>query len=278
MSSARLNTSPGNSPASAISNLVVRLMSEYTGRGPTRARTYIHDDLITVLLQDTLTKGERSLVRDGKEELVLTTRLAFQMTMREDLTAGLEQITGRKVRAFMSSNHMDPDVASKCLSWSRLSTRRNRRRPRRSAAGTRPEVGDSEGLSLEDSSEVLCRAQQMHVGEMHVVAGPGRGQPPADGVLGSARCSRQPVRGVASLRGRLGRAPMRCGQQHQPTIRAQLGTGQQSRHPEFPVNQTQREALRCGLGLGHKLLAAQTRLLQELIGDAVGVTPRGYVT
>ena len=112
MSSARLNSAPGNSsPATAISNLVVRLMSEYTGRGPTRARTYIHDDLITVLLQDTLTKGERSLVRDGKEDLVLTTRFAFQMTMREELTAGLEQITGRKVRAFMSSNHMDPDVA-----------------------------------------------------------------------------------------------------------------------------------------------------------------------
>ncbi len=86
-------------------------MSEYTGRGPTKARTYWNDDLITVLLQDTLTKGERSLVRDGKESLVLTTRLAFQMTMREDLITGLEAITGRKVRAFMSANHMEPDVA-----------------------------------------------------------------------------------------------------------------------------------------------------------------------
>lgn len=100
-----------SSPAAAISNLVVRLMSEYTGRGPTKARTYINDNLITVLLQDTLTKGERSLVRDGKQDLVLTTRLAYQMTMRQDLTAGLERITGRTVHAFMSSNHMEPDVA-----------------------------------------------------------------------------------------------------------------------------------------------------------------------
>ncbi len=99
------------SPAAAISNLVVRLMSEYTGRGPTKARTYINDGLITVLLQDTLTKGERSLVRDGKHDLVLSTRLAFQMTMRDDLTKGLEEITGRKVRAFMSSNNIEPDVA-----------------------------------------------------------------------------------------------------------------------------------------------------------------------
>ncbi len=98
-------------PAAAISNLVVRLMSEYTGRGPTKSRTYVHDDLITVVLQDTLTKGERSLVRDGKEELVLATRLAYQMTMREALIDGLEQITGRTVRAFMSANHMEPDIA-----------------------------------------------------------------------------------------------------------------------------------------------------------------------
>lgn len=111
MSSVSTENRGDGSPAAAISNLVVRLMSEYTGRGPTKARTYINDGLITVLLQDTLTKGERSLVRDGKQDLVLSTRFAFQLTMREDLTRGLEEITGRKVRAFMSSNHIDPDVA-----------------------------------------------------------------------------------------------------------------------------------------------------------------------
>ena len=103
---------PGDqSPSAAISNLVVRLMNEYTGRGPTKARTYWQDDLITVLLQDTLTKGERSLARDGKEDLVLTTRLAFQQTMRDDLIAGVEQLTARTVSVFMSSNHVEPDYA-----------------------------------------------------------------------------------------------------------------------------------------------------------------------
>lgn len=95
----------------AISNLVVELVSEYTGRGPTKARTYLDDDLVTVVLRDTLTKGERSLVRDGKGELVLNVRLAFQQTMRDGLVDGIEQITGRKVFAFLSANHMDPDIA-----------------------------------------------------------------------------------------------------------------------------------------------------------------------
>ena len=94
-----------------ISNAVVRLMSEYTGRGPTKARAHISDDVITVVLYDTLTKGERSLLRDGRSELVLATRKAFQDTMGASLTAAVEQITGRTVIAFLSDNHIDPDIA-----------------------------------------------------------------------------------------------------------------------------------------------------------------------
>jgi uncharacterized protein YbcI len=95
----------------AISNLVVRLLSEYTGRGPTKARTHFSDNLITVVLQDLLTKGERSLIRDGKADFVLETRRAYQLTMREDFIAGIEEITGRVVIAFLSANHLDPDLA-----------------------------------------------------------------------------------------------------------------------------------------------------------------------
>jgi uncharacterized protein YbcI len=86
-------------------------MAEYTGRGPTRARTYISDDLVTVVLQDTLTMGERSLVRDGQAELVIATRKAFQRTMASQLIAAVERESGRKVLAFLSDNHIDPDVA-----------------------------------------------------------------------------------------------------------------------------------------------------------------------
>jgi len=60
-------------------------MSDYTGRGPTRARTYLHDDLVTVLVQDTLTKGERRLVEAGRAEVVMDMRKEFQDTMQRDL-------------------------------------------------------------------------------------------------------------------------------------------------------------------------------------------------
>lgn len=101
----------GGAQSAAISQTVVRLMSEYTGRGPTKARTTIGKDVVIVLLEDTLTKGERSLAADGKTDLVLTTRFAFQETMRADLVAAVQDITGRDVAAFMSANHIDPDMA-----------------------------------------------------------------------------------------------------------------------------------------------------------------------
>ncbi len=104
-------TSPKGSIASAISGAVVQLMREYTGRGPTKARTYIDEDLVTVVLQDTLTMGERSLVRDGEVDLVLASRKAFQRTMSREMIAAVEQHTGRNVFAFLSDNHVDPDVA-----------------------------------------------------------------------------------------------------------------------------------------------------------------------
>jgi hypothetical protein len=76
-----------------------------------RAWTSINEDLISVVLRDTLSKGERSLVGDNRGELVLEMRKAYQFTMREDLVAAVEEITGRTVIAFLSDNHLDPDVA-----------------------------------------------------------------------------------------------------------------------------------------------------------------------
>jgi uncharacterized protein YbcI len=105
------SASAGGSRSSAISNLTVRLLSQYTGRGPTKARTYFNDDIVTVVLQDTLTKAEKALLANDHAELVLTTRKTFQEVMGDELVAGVEQITQRTVLAFLSANHIDPDVA-----------------------------------------------------------------------------------------------------------------------------------------------------------------------
>lgn len=84
---------------------------EYTGRGPTKARTVINKDTVAIVLADTLTKGERSLVGMGEEEHVLHTRRSYQQLMRDDLVNLVEDLSGRTVDAFFSANHIEPDYA-----------------------------------------------------------------------------------------------------------------------------------------------------------------------
>jgi len=102
---------PQRSVSSAISNLVVRITREYTGRGPTQARTYMQEDLITVVLRETLTKGELKLANTGYADHVRATRRYFQDAMREEIVTGIEKLTGRRVIAFLSDSHFDPDLA-----------------------------------------------------------------------------------------------------------------------------------------------------------------------
>jgi|SRR5829696_666765 len=94
-----------------ISTGAVKLLSEYTGRGPTKAHTIMNRESVTIVLRDTLTKGERSLVAGGKQEEVKRSRYAYQQVMGEELTALVEEAVERKVIAFLSANHLDPDVA-----------------------------------------------------------------------------------------------------------------------------------------------------------------------
>jgi uncharacterized protein YbcI len=98
-------------PSGMISTSAVQLMHECTGRGPTRAKTTITDNLVTILLADTLTPGERHLAESGRADRVLELRHDYQLTMREDLIGIVERQLDRKVVAFMSQNHIDPDLA-----------------------------------------------------------------------------------------------------------------------------------------------------------------------
>ena len=99
------------SPHAEISRSAVQLLREYTGRGPTKARTTIDHDSVMIVMGDTLTKSERRLAESGRAERVLDVRHDFQMMMQEELVALIERTLDRQVIAFMSDNHIDPDVA-----------------------------------------------------------------------------------------------------------------------------------------------------------------------
>jgi uncharacterized protein YbcI len=95
---------------SEISNVMVRLHKEQFGRGPTSARAYwCGSDVLVVVLEDTLTPAERNLVKMGEHQRLRDTRMFFQYASVAEFCEPIEQITGRKVRSFLSA--IDTEVS-----------------------------------------------------------------------------------------------------------------------------------------------------------------------
>ncbi len=103
---------PDDTPAGEISHAAGQLLTKYTGRNGTRTRTSIDRDAVMIMIADPLSAGEQALVNEGMGEHVLRTRRQYQKAMREDLIEAVEGTLDRTVIAFMSDNHIDPDVSA----------------------------------------------------------------------------------------------------------------------------------------------------------------------
>ena len=94
-----------------ISKEIVRLQAEYYGKGPTRAKTYIVEDLVVVVLEESFTRAEKTLAERGERDVIEHIRRRFQQQMADSFTSVIEQATGRKVRAFLSETNIEQDVS-----------------------------------------------------------------------------------------------------------------------------------------------------------------------
>lgn len=92
-----------------ITDALVRLHRERTGRGPVSARVIMDGDAVVVLLHDVLTKAEQTLVSEGHTAEVLAFRRAFQDALRPAFVVEIQEATGRQVETFMSTSSADPD-------------------------------------------------------------------------------------------------------------------------------------------------------------------------
>src|SRR5205814_1298851 len=66
---------------------------------------------VVTFLDDIYTQVEKTLIEAGERETVKQTRLAFQRAMEEKFTAAVENVMERKVVAFLSQVHFDPDLS-----------------------------------------------------------------------------------------------------------------------------------------------------------------------
>jgi uncharacterized protein YbcI len=94
-----------------ISNEIVRLQAEYYGKGPTRAKTYIFEDLVVVVLEESFTRAEKTLAERGERDAIEHIRRRFQQQMAESFKSVVEQATGRKVRVFLSETNVEHDIS-----------------------------------------------------------------------------------------------------------------------------------------------------------------------
>jgi uncharacterized protein YbcI len=97
--------------AAAISNAMVGIHSKHYGKGPTKAKTYLVDDVVVTVMSDVFTTVERTLIDNDKAELVRDVRTTFQYTMRSEFTDAIQEITGREPRAFISQIDWEADIA-----------------------------------------------------------------------------------------------------------------------------------------------------------------------
>jgi len=101
------------SPLLAISNEMVKLYKEQFGRGPTKSRAlWAAEDVLMIVLEDTLTAAERNLKQFGEHQRLRDLRTFFQYANVREFCEPIERITGRKVRAFISGIDTEADGLS----------------------------------------------------------------------------------------------------------------------------------------------------------------------
>jgi uncharacterized protein YbcI len=94
-----------------IASEFVRMHSEYYGHGPTKAKVYADGDLLAILMEETFTPAEKTLIGRGEAEGIQDIRRRFQRVMADQFKSVVEQATGRTVRAFLSETDLENDVA-----------------------------------------------------------------------------------------------------------------------------------------------------------------------
>jgi uncharacterized protein YbcI len=94
-----------------ISTRIVAILREHYGRGPMKAKTYALDDIIVVVMRGSgFTPLEQTIMDSGAPDRVVAMRHDFQHMMTKGFTDTIEELTGRKVLAFLSQAHVEPDI------------------------------------------------------------------------------------------------------------------------------------------------------------------------
>jgi uncharacterized protein YbcI len=100
----------GGDLAGLLSVEFVRLVKKYTGRGPAKAYTLLGRDCLVSFFGQSMTETERALAEHGQADFASQIREVIHATMRPEVEAVVERLTGRRVLAVLADHSAEPDV------------------------------------------------------------------------------------------------------------------------------------------------------------------------
>jgi uncharacterized protein YbcI len=100
----------GGALLARISNEMVRAQKEFFGKGPTKAKSYMLDDMLIIVMRGGMTTAEKTMLDFGHPDQVREFRQLFENSMTERLTDKMEELTGRKILTYQSQVLFEPDV------------------------------------------------------------------------------------------------------------------------------------------------------------------------
>ena len=93
-----------------ISNEMVRAQKTFFGRGPEKAKSYLLDDFLLIVMRGGFLPAERTMLDGGKQDVVRQFRQDFENEMTGRLIATMEGLTGRRILTRQSQVLFDPDI------------------------------------------------------------------------------------------------------------------------------------------------------------------------
>jgi uncharacterized protein YbcI len=101
----------GDALLTGVTDAMIALHEHYHHRVPVTAKTLLlSDDLLACVMGGVYTDVEKTMIELQRGTTVQETRSAFQSAMQHKFIAAVERLSGRDVLAFISNQHVGPDM------------------------------------------------------------------------------------------------------------------------------------------------------------------------
>jgi uncharacterized protein YbcI len=105
------DTLTGDAMLVAVTEAMVGFHQRYHHREPVTAKTLLlGEDLIACVMGGVYTDVEKTMIEIQRSTIVQETRNAFQDAMQDKFVKVVEDLSGRRVLAFISNHHVGPDI------------------------------------------------------------------------------------------------------------------------------------------------------------------------